>query len=231
MKTYLAAAIGTLMGAALLSPVPAMAQDQAAQGKWQIKLLGTGVLADGKVKNDDAGLVASGAVRNTKANDNVVPTVAIEYFFTPNVSLETICCVTGHHVTISGGSLKGVVAVDNVQIVPATFTAKYHLPLGPIKPYVGVGPTLFLMLNDRPSAAVRTLGVTRTKMSSELGVAAQAGVDIALMKGYSLSLDAKKYWVSTDATFYAPSLASGIALKTSHKLNPWVLSAGVAMRF
>jgi outer membrane protein len=29
-----------------------------------------------------------------------VPTIALEYFFTKNVSVETICCVTGHHVTI-----------------------------------------------------------------------------------------------------------------------------------
>lgn len=200
-------------------------------GKLQVKVLGTAVLPDGKVKsvlNDGAGLVASGGVTNTEANDNVVPTVAVEYFFTPNISLETICCVTGHHVTISSGTLKGVVAVDNVQIIPATFTAKYHLPLGMIKPYVGVGPTLFIMLNDRPSAAVQGLGVTRTHMSSELGVAVQAGADVALGNGYSLSLDAKKYWVGTEATFYT---ATGTALKTKHKLDPWVLSAGVAYRF
>lgn len=202
-----------------------------AEGKLQIKLLATGVLPDGKVssvKNDGAGLVASGAVTNTEANNNVVPTVAVEYFFSPNISVETICCVTGHHVTISAGSLKGVTAVDNVQIIPATFTAKYHLPLGMIKPYVGVGPTLFIMLNDRPSAAVKGLGVTRTHLSSELGVALQAGADVALGNGYSLSLDAKKYWVNTDATFYT---ATGTALKTRHKLDPWVLSAGVAYRF
>ena len=202
-----------------------------AEGKVQIKLLGTAVLPDGKVKsvkNDGAGLVASGAVTNTEANDNVVPTVAIEYFFTPNVSVETICCVTGHHVSIASGTLKGVVAVDNIQIVPATFTAKYHFPLGAVKPYVGAGPSLFLMINDRPSAAVKGLGVTRTHLSSELGVAVQAGADIAIGNGYSLSLDAKKYWVSTDATFYT---ATSTALKTRLKLDPWVLSAGLAYRF
>lgn len=227
MKKILAAAVGV----ALLSPLTAMAQEAPAEGKWQVKLLGTAVLADGKVKsvkNDAAGVVSSGIVTGTKANDNVVPTVAVEYFFTPNISLETICCVTGHHVSVTSGSAKGAVAVDNVQIIPATFTAKYHMPLGPIKPYVGVGPTLFIMLNDRPSAAVQALGVTRTKMSSELGVAVQAGADIAIGHGYSLTLDAKKYWVSTDATFYA---GNAVALQTRHKLDPWVLSAGLAWRF
>jgi outer membrane protein len=233
MKKILSAVLGVaLASTALVAPVAAHAG--SADGKWQIKVLGTAVLPDGKVKsvkNDTAGLVAGGAVTNTSANDNVVPTIAVEYFFTPNISLETICCVTGHHVSIASGAAQGNVAVDNVQVIPATFTAKYHLPLGMIKPYVGVGPTLFIMLNDRPSAFVKSLGVTRTKMSSELGVAVQAGADIALGKGYGLSIDAKKYWVSTEATFYAPTLPGGIALQTKHKLDPWVLSAGVTYRF
>ena len=213
--------------------LPATAHAGNAEGKLQIKLLATGVLPDGKVssvKNDTAGLVASGAVTNTAANDNVVPTLAVEYFFTPNISVETICCVTAHHVSISAGTLKGGVAVDDVKIIPATFTAKYHLPLGMIKPYVGVGPALFVVISDKPSALVKSVGVTRTKMSSELGVAVQAGADIAMDNGYSLSLDAKKYWISTTATFYAP-VAGGVALQTRHKLDPWVLSAGVAYRF
>ncbi len=213
--------------------LPGTAHAGNADGKLQIKLLATGVLPDGKVSsvtNDTAGLVASGAVRDTAANDNVVPTVAVEYFFTPNISVETICCVTAHHVSIAAGTLKGNMAVDDVKIIPATFTAKYHLPLGAIKPYIGVGPTLFLVISDKPSALVKSVGVTRTKLSSELGVAVQAGADIAMGNGYSLSLDAKKYWVSTTATFYAP-VAGGVALQTRHKLDPWVVSAGVAYRF
>lgn len=218
-----------LAGAAFLVPLSAQAAD-APDGKVQIKLLATGVLPDGAVKSvktDVLGLVPT-AVGDTRANDNVVPTIAVEYFFTPNISVETICCVTGHHVTISAGALKDVVAVDNVQIIPATLTAKYHLPLGAIKPYVGAGPTVFLLINDRPSAAVKGVGVTRTHMSSDLGVAVQAGVDIALGKHYGLSLDAKKYWVSTTAKFYA---GSAVALETKHKLDPWVLSGGVTYRF
>jgi outer membrane protein len=43
-----------------------------------------------------------------------------------------------------------------VKIIPATFTAKYHLPLGHgIKPYAGVGPALFIVLSDQPSAFVQ----------------------------------------------------------------------------
>lgn len=228
-----------IAGAALAAlTVAAPAHAGNAEGKLQVKLLATAVLPDGKVvgapKVDPLGLVP-GAVGGTRANDNVVPTIAVEYFFTPNISVETICCVTGHHVSVAGGALDGAVALDNVQIIPATLTAKYHMPLGAIKPYVGVGPTLFIMLNNRPSDAVKAavasgydVNITRSKLSSELGVAVQAGADIALGNGYSMSLDAKKYWVRTDATFYT---ATGVGLQTRHKLDPWVLSAGVAYRF
>jgi len=203
------------------------------EGKFQFKVLATAVLPDGAVKSvkvDPLGLT-NAAITNTSANDNVTPTVSIEYFVTPKISVETIAGITAHHVNVSSGALKGVEAVSDVKIIPATLTAKYHLqlPYG-IKPYVGAGPALYLVISDEPSAAVKGLGlgVTRTKLTSELGVAAQAGVDVALGHGFGLALDAKKYWVGTNATFYA---GNTVALVTRHKLDPWVLSAGVSYRF
>ncbi|WP_068090747.1 OmpW/AlkL family protein [Novosphingobium rosa] len=222
-----------LLAAVALAAMAGSAQaDDADQGHFQVKVLGTAVLASGhvtKVNSDAAGLVASGAVTGTRANDNAVPTIALEYFFTKNVSVETICCVTGHHVTIGAGAAAGQGAIDDVKIIPATFTAKYHLPLGHgIKPYAGVGPALFIMLSDQPSAFVQGLGVTRTKMSSEFGVALQSGVDIALGHGYGLSFDAKKYFVSTNAHFYAGGTE---VLSTRNRLDPWVVSGGISYRF
>lgn len=222
-----------LLAAAVLAALGGSAQaEDTDQGHIQVKLLGSAILPSGtvtKVNNDAAKLVSSGAVTNTKANDNAVPTVAIEYFFTRNISVETICCVTGHHVSISGGAAKGQGAIDNVQIIPATFTAKYHLPLGHgIKPYAGVGPAMFIVLADNPSDFVRSLGVTRTKLSSEFGVAVQGGLDVAIGHGFGITFDAKKYWVGTNAHFYAGGTE---VLSTRHKLDPWVLSGGISYRF
>jgi outer membrane protein len=85
-----------------------------------------------------------------------VPTIALEYFFTKNISVETICCVTGHHVTIGAGAAAGQGAIDDVKIIPATFTAKYHvqLPYG-IKPYAGVGPPCSSCCPTSPAALPR----------------------------------------------------------------------------
>lgn len=221
-----------IAAAALGCATAARADDQPA-GKWQVKLLATAVIPDGKIDTVNSiapSLAAMGAFSapQTYASNNVTPTLAVEYFFTPNVSVETIAGITAHHVGGSG-SLAGTALVDHVMVIPATLTVKYHLPLGPIKPYVGVGPSLYLVMGERPGATASALGVSSVSLSSNLGVAAQAGVDIAIPNTrYGLSLDAKRYWVDTTANFYAGSTD---VLSTRHKLDPWVLSAGVSYRF
>lgn len=207
------------------------------EGKWQVKVLGTGVLVDGEISNVKdidttstlGGTVASVANAQTDINNNVVPTVAIEYFATPNVSVETICCLTQHHASAAGDLAGAGSLVDHIMILPATVTLKYHLDAGPVKPYVGVGPTLFFFIDEKPGATAAALGADSLNLSNEFGFALQGGVDIPIIdSGFSITLDAKKYFVDTTATFKE---AGDVVLKTKHKLDPWVLSAGISYRF
>lgn len=219
-----AAAMLALLGSVTLAQ-PALAD---ADGKLQVKVLGTAVLPDGKIEKVKADLVGLPAGTQTKANDNVVPTVAIEYFFTPNVSLETICCLTQHDVDGTTG-LPGAELVAGAKLIPATFTLKYHLDAGAIKPYIGAGPTYFLFIKDKPGSAARALGANGFKLDDAFGVALQAGVDVPVNdSGMVVSLDAKRYFVSTDAHWYVDGAE---VIRTRHKLDPWVLSAGVGFRF
>ena len=222
-----------LLASALVAATPALADDAPA-GKWQFKVFATSVLPNGKITSVEAiapSLAANAAFAapQTYASDNAfTPTVAIEYFLNPNISVETIAGITAHHLNGSG-SLAGTNVVNHILVVPATLTVKYHLPLGAIRPYVGVGPSLYIVRGERPGDTAAALGVTSVNLSSNLGLAAQAGVDIPIGKtGYGLSFDAKKYWVGTTANFYAGSTD---VLTTKHKLDPWVLSAGVSYRF
>jgi outer membrane protein len=210
--------------AAIATASPAFAQEA---GDIQVKILATAVLPDGKITDVDL-LGPLPATTQTAANGNVVPTVAIEYFVTPNLSVETICCVTQHDVDIVAGPLTGAEAVSNARVIPATFTLKYHLNPGGISPYVGVGPTYFLWINDAPGADTIPLGVTRQTLSNEFGVALQAGIDVPVGANTLVSLDAKKYWVDTTARWYAGDTR---VIETTHAINPWVLSAGVGFRF
>jgi outer membrane protein len=226
-KLTIAAALAT---ATMLATGPAHA---AEAGTIQVKLLATGVLPDGKITKINSALpavaTALGANPGTTANDNVVPTLAIEYYATPNVSIETICCLTQHHVT-GTGSIAGADIAQHVLILPATVTLKYHLDAGPIKPYVGVGPSVFFYIDEKPGAVPQALGATKLAMDNKVGVALQAGVDVPVnATGMGISLDAKKYFMKTTTHF---TTASGVeALSTDHKLDPWVVSGGVYFSF
>lgn len=218
-----------LAGFAALAVLATPASAEDMQGKVQIKLLGTAVLPDGKITDVivDPGLPAG---TQTKANDNFVPTVAIEYFLTNNFSVETICCVTQHDVDGTTG-LPGAELVSNARVIPATLTAKYHVDAGAVKPYVGLGATYFLWISDHPGAATTPapFNVTETDLSDEFGLVLQAGVDIPVSEnGFGITLDAKRYFVDTTASWYA---GNTLAIQTEHKLDPWVLSAGVSFSF
>jgi len=234
MNKILTASLATAIAAVMMAPSAAMAG--SADGKIQVKVLGTGVLPDGKIVGVESistattlgAAVAATVGPQTQANDNYVPTIAVEYFFNPMISVETICCLTQHHVSGAGG-LAGTRLVDHVLVLPATLTLKAHLDAGPVKPYIGVGPSWFHIMGEKPGATAAALGVTRVKMSDEFGIAVQGGVDIPVNDtGMGITIDAKKYFMDTHATFYQ---GSTVALKTKHSLDPWVVSAGISYRF
>ena len=220
-----------MAGAALaaIGVIGTAASAQGQDGKWQVKLLGTAVLPDGKiskVKVDNAGLPAG---TQAKANDNVVPTLAVEYFFSPNFSVETICCLTQHDVD-GAGALAGTELVSNVKILPATVSFKAHLPLGAMKPYVGAGPTYFIFINEKSGATTKALGLPRQRLDDKVGVMLQAGLDVPVGgQGFGVSIDAKRYFLRPSGHWFDATGAEVIA--TRHKLDPWVLSAGVSYRF
>lgn len=204
------------------------------EGKWQIKAFATAILPTGDIKKvrfaSPAVAAALPANTDARGTDSYVPTVSIEYFVTPSVSFETICCLTRTDVDGTKG-IKGATLIDNINIIPATMTAKYHFGTGSaIKPYVGAGPTYWLMFNERPGATMRSLGATKVHVGNKLGVALQAGVDVPLNeRGLGLSLDAKRYFIDRNAKWYGATGAK--ILETEHNLDPWVLSAGFAWRF
>lgn len=224
MRISFALAAALAATTSLASPAHAGSPD----GKLQVKLLATAVLPDGEIDDVTTDLVGLPGGTQTEASDNYVPTVAIEYFLSPAMSVETICCVTQHDVDAVAG-LPGAELVADAKLVPATVTVKYHLNAGGVSPYVGVGPAYFLWLDVDPGAATLPLGVTRTTLSDELGVALQAGLDVPLGdSGFSLSLDAKRYFIGTTARWYD---GAAKVIETKHNLDPWVLSAGVGVRF
>ena len=220
-KTLAIVLAGTMLAAA-----PAHAQDD--DGALQVKLLGTYVAPDGEITSLNTDIVDLPADLQTEANDNFVPTLAIEYFVSPNFSIETICCVTQHDVDAVSG-LPGAELVSDARVIPATFTAKYHFDLEGVKPYLGAGATYFWWIDVETGEAAAGLGVTETTLSDELGLVLQAGIDVPVNDGgLAFSLDAKRYFIDTTARWF---VGDTLAIETEHKLDPWVVSAGVGYRF
>ncbi|QLC25458.1 OmpW family protein [Parasphingopyxis algicola] len=218
--------ISAWVAAALMVSTPAVAQQA---GDVQLKLFATGVLPDGEidtVERDDFGLPAGS---QTRVTDSFVPTIAAEYFISDTFSIETICCVTPHDVE-GTGALAGVELIDDAIVLPATVTAKLHLPIGEVfKPYIGAGPAYFFIFSENVGAGAAALGIDDVSLSSEFGVALQAGADFRLNdRGLGLSIDAKRYFVGTTATFSAGGTE---LIRTDHDLDPWVVSAGLTYRF
>ena len=60
-------------------------------------------------------------------------------------------------------------------------------------------------------------------------MALQAGIDVPVnAKGLSVTFDAKRYYMRSTARWFAGTTE---VLRTRHKLDPWVVSAGIAFRF
>lgn len=225
MKNKVVKGAVSLAAAAML---PGVAYAEA--GTIQAKLLGTLVAPDAsitEVKVDNIGLPAGS---DTAANDNFIPTIAIEYFVTDNISLETIAGLTQHDVD-GTGAIGGLETVSDAKILPATLTVKYHFgDVGGFKPYIGAGPTYFVFIDEQPGTALRGFGADRLQLNDKFGVALQAGFDLPIGdSGLGLSVDAKRYFLRTDASWTDATGAE--LLRTRHEIDPWVVSAGLSFRF
>ena len=207
---------GLLFTAILLAAasLPAAAADDTSDpaGHFQIRLRGVGVLP-----SPSANIVISGSGigGTTKVTDSMVPEADLTYFLTSNIAIEAIAAVTKHSVS---NSVAGPVA--SVWLLPPTVTAQYHFdPTGPIRPYIGAGIN-YTVFYDAHS------GLPNISFANNVGWALQGGVDIPLADGpYFLNLDVKKLFLSTTI-----KAASG-AVRASANLDPWLVGAGVGIRF
>lgn len=202
---YLGAAAVALAAMAMSAPA---ANAEAAAGHFQVTVGVSGVLPDVK-----------GSPIPADIDDQYVPTLGIEYFFTDNISAELLCCTARHSVTAANGA----VDLGHVNHFPPTVTLKYHFTnLGAFEPYVGAGVNYTHFFNsDAPSGL-------RVRYGDSFGGALQAGFDYHLNDHWAINADVRKIWISTDVKIdgLAPS-----TVRDSVDVNPLVTTVGVAYRF
>ncbi len=208
---------------ALLALVAVAAVASAADAKWMVRLRAVDLLMSNV---SDAG---SGALNATllpedavSVNDKVIPDVNVSYFFTPNVSAELVLTYPQEQtVTVENGPLKE--EIGTFKHLPPTLLLQYRfLPTGKVQPYIGAGVNLTLIsnvsLHSTPGAADLDLS------SSSVGPAGQIGADFPIQKNWYANIDVKKVFIHSDVEIGGS--------KVSHvSLDPWLIGAGVGIRF
>ncbi len=165
-------------------------------------------------------LTAAGAATGLKAtvNDSLVPTIGLEYYFSPNVSAEIIAGTAPHTIKAVGPGTN--VKVSEIYHVPPTLTAKYHFaPEAKMNPYVGAGLTYIWFASEDGKNGFKV------DLKDDFGYTLQGGFDYATKGPWSVNVDVKKIFFETNANINAG------ALKSKVTLDPWVVSVGFGYKF
>lgn len=203
------------------TPAPASAQEAAAfkpkaAGDFNVRLRGIGVVPTerGGIKLNDGTPTGLDA----KLGNDYVPEVDFSYFVTDNIALELIAATTKHEV--DAGTAIGL---GSVWLLPPTLTLQYHFaPKERFSPYVGAGVNYTIFYNEKRGEA------QSIKYDDSFGVALQAGFDYAISGPWSLNVDVKKLWLSTDVK---ASVLGGVPVKADVDINPWIFGVGIGYRF
>lgn len=180
----------------------------------------------GTVKSNGVPIAGSGA----GLDSSIVPEVDFTYMLTPNWGLELILASSEHDVT-GTGTLAGVGKLFDARTLPPTLTLQYHFNSnGTVRPYIGAGLNYTLFFNEDATSGLKTLGGGKAsvELDDSWGLAANAGVDIAINKDWFVNADVKYIDMDTTATIRTNSLGR---LKVDVDIDPWIYGIGIGRRF
>jgi len=215
MKTLFAAAAAV---AIVAGAGAAQAQDfqPKEKGTLMVNFRATSVAPDESAPI----LTAAGAATGLSAavSDDTIPSLGIVYFVTDKIAIDVTLGTSKHEIDAVGGV--SPVRVHETWVLPPVVAVQYHpLPAARVSPYVGAGVNYMLFYNGSDKNGFKV------DLDNGFGYALQAGVDIAVKGPWSINVDAKKVFFSTDASI------NGGALKSDVQLDPWVVSVGFGRKF
>lgn len=151
-------------------------------------------------------------------DDGAMFTFSGTYLFTPNWGLEVLAGLPfKHDINLNGGG-----KVAETKHLPPTISVQYHFnPGGTVRPYVGAGVNYTLFFDEKTTGA---LAGSKLDLDPSFGVAAQAGLDVAIGSDWFINVEARWIDIDTDAKLNGADIGTV-------KLDPWVYGVSIGRRF
>jgi len=156
------------------------------------------------------------------ASNSASPQLDFTYFLRPNIALNLIAATTRHDVTVQNSAI-GNVRLGHVWALPPTLTLQYHpLPAARLSPYLGLGLNTTFFYGE---GGTLSPPVTRSRLTTSVGVAVVAGVDYEIRPNWLANFDVK--WVQMQPDV---SVNSGL-IRARADINPFIIGASIRYRF
>jgi outer membrane protein len=189
--------------------------------------------------NDDSGSLVLGSGTDlgegVTVDSDTVPELDITYMIDRNWGVELILGYSEHTVTThkTAGAVVATLGnrdVIDTKVLPPTLTLQYHfMPDSNIRPYIGAGVNYTYFFDEEvPSNSGVANAGDKVKLESSWGLAAQAGVDIAINDDWFVNLDVKYIQIDTTAKFSNTAVGSA---QIDADIDPFVYGIGVGRRF
>ncbi|MET0464170.1 MAG: OmpW family outer membrane protein [Chitinophagaceae bacterium] len=190
------------------------------KGEWRARLRATYVVPDAS-----ATITAIGG--SADISKTLIPELDFTYFLLNRFSANLILGTTKHKVIATNTAL-GNVDLGKVWLLPPTLTFLYHQPVAKgILPYAGAGVNYTIFYGEKEGPAI-----AKITYKDKFSFAAQAGIDFDINKKLLLNVDAKRFWLKTNNTVTTiPSVAEGATVYADTKINPWLISVGLGLKF
>lgn len=207
-----------IISAALIAISAAAFSQQ--KGEWRARLRATYVVPDASATITTIG--GSADISKT-----VIPELDFTYFILDRFSTNLILGTTKHKVTATNTAL-GNVDLGKVWLLPPTLTFLYHQPVTKgVLPYAGAGVNYTIFYGEKEGPAI-----AKITYKDKFSFAAQAGVDFDINKKFFLNLDVKRLWLKTENTVTTiPTVAGGATVHSETKIDPWLISVGLGVKF
>jgi len=152
-------------------------------------------------------------------------TFDISYFLSQDWAIEVLAAAPFEHdIKLVGGS-----RAASTKHLPPTVSLQYHFnPNGTFQPYVGAGVNFTIFFDENTTGALAGTDLELDSLS--VGLAAQAGFDVALSNDWYLNASLRYIQIETDGK--VKNLPGNATLDLgSIEIDPWLFGLNLSKRF